>query len=70
MIEQREFSRLNVHVTLEAYAIIKAQSKRLGCGMGTVVTMLALDKQKEGDALGMLSMYKQAMEEQEKAQLG
>lgn len=68
--EAKEFYRLNVHVTHEAAAIIKQQAKRLGVGMGGIITMMALDKQKEVDALGTMALYKQAMEAQEKSQQG
>lgn len=57
--------RLNVKVTEEATAIIKAEAKRLGCGMGTIITIWALEKKKEFDVLTTMQMYKQQMNEQE-----
>ncbi len=62
--------RLNIKVSEEAAAILKSEANRIGCGMGTIVTLWALDKKKENDALGTMAIYKAEMEKQTKAMKG
>lgn len=47
----RNLHRLNIQVTEEAAEILKGEATRLGSSIGTVVTMLALEKKKENDVL-------------------
>lgn len=54
--------RLNANITEEAEKILKEEAKRLGASMGTIVTMWALDKQKENDALSTMALYKAEQE--------
>lgn len=54
--------RLNCNVTDEAKEILKAKAKRLNTGMGTIITLWALEDKKTDDALNTSAMYK-ALEE-------
>ena len=54
--------RLNANITEEAEKILKDEARRLGASMGTIVTMWALDKKKENDALAAIALYKQEQE--------
>lgn len=54
--------RLNIKVTEEAVEILKKEAQRINGSMGTVVTIWALEKKKETDALSAMALYKQEQE--------
>lgn len=60
--------RLNVNISDEASEVIKAEAKRIGTSMGTIVTLMALDKQKENAVVNELPKMAQYMEEIKKNQ--
>lgn len=60
--------RLNVAITEEAAEILKAKAKRYGTTMGSMITMMLLETQKQEAALDGLVIYKAEMEKQEKEQ--
>jgi hypothetical protein len=53
--------RLSCNITDEAVQILKAEAKRLGTGMGTIITMMLLDRDKESRVLKMADMYDQVL---------
>lgn len=58
--------RLNCQITEEAEAILKAEAKRLGTSLGVIVTMMALEKKKQDDALDAIALYRQDNQEKMK----
>lgn len=51
--------RLNTVVTSEAIEILKEEAERIGSSVGTIITLLALEKKKEKQALEMVEIYNQ-----------
>lgn len=50
--------RLNCKITDEAEEFLKQEAKRFGSSMGTIVTMLCLQKKREDSALSAFEVAK------------
>ena len=54
--------RLNTNITEEAFDLLREEADRLGTSIGTIITMLCLNKKKENDELKKIDLYKKVQE--------
>lgn len=55
--------RLNCCITEEAHQYLKAAGKKMGCSMGTVVTIMTLEKMREDNAFNTVSLVQKLMKD-------